>query len=205
MSRRLLPFAALLVISGCAAAPEPESGPAPTGQESVHAVPSTGEATGTLRQDQFTIPLQVGDVQLRVTPLDEEVLRLAAPDTYRRLLSLRVEAQKRTEAELGIPAPTLFLVTFSSSETGESFEPTHLTVEAGGRSHRAQRIIPLTTGWGEQRLSGREAQTAVYLFESRIDPFQPFTIRYGADATERWQSIIPFLHREQARVRRKLE
>lgn len=43
---------------------------------------------GTLKQDQFTVSLRSGPLLLKVTPLDESVIRLSAPDTYQKLHSL---------------------------------------------------------------------------------------------------------------------
>ena len=36
---------------------------------------------GTLKQDEFTLGIRVGALLVKVTPLNERVIRLAAPDT----------------------------------------------------------------------------------------------------------------------------
>ena len=43
---------------------------------------------GTLIQDHFTLTLESGPLRVKVTPLAESVIRLAAPDTYERLAGL---------------------------------------------------------------------------------------------------------------------
>ena len=43
---------------------------------------------GTLRRDDIVVSLSTGTVAVQVLPLDEQVIRLLAPDTYRSLRQL---------------------------------------------------------------------------------------------------------------------
>ncbi len=188
----------LLLASGCATPhSEPEQAPLPAQPANQ---PPAG--FGTLRQDQFTIELRSGPVQVRVTPLDESVLRLAAPDTYRRLSGLAAQqrAALRSESTPGQQEPVLFLVTFFSREAGVRFQPADLMVESSGRQFRAAAITGITPGWGEQRLRAQESESAIYAFESGINLEQPLTIRYGSEASDQWRSIIPLLQEERSRA-----
>lgn len=196
MRPRALHAVITLMVAACGAAPEQGAGSA-SRPEPQSAVPASAPAMGTLRQDQLTVLIRAGTIQLRLTPLDERVLRLAAPDTYRRLSAV-AEAQR--EGAMNSREPSLFLVSLFTTEPDPRFEPTDLTLSAGGTTHRAHRILPLTPGWGEQRLQPQQIESAVYVFEGRIDPFQPFTVRYAGESSEGWQAVIPVLHRERSRI-----
>ena len=50
---------------------------------------------GTLKQDDIAIHMQVGQVQVRAIPLDEAIIRVLAPDSYRSLRGLR-ESRRET-------------------------------------------------------------------------------------------------------------
>jgi hypothetical protein len=197
----------LLSVAGCAASP-----PAPEGIQPNVGIGTQPAATvadnlppaglGTLRQDQFTVEMRSGAVQLRVTPLQEWVLRLAAPDTYRRLhgiVSAHRDVRSRNPALAG-SEPTWFLVSFFSRDAGQEFHPHDLLLESAGREFRPSEVIPLTPAWGEQRLQQQQPETALYQFDHPIDLNLPLVIRYGVATSHRWQQIIPILQAEQARV-----
>ena len=40
---------------------------------------------GTLRQNEVSVTLRRGELQIRVTPLNKSVIRVTTPDTYERL------------------------------------------------------------------------------------------------------------------------
>ncbi len=189
----------LLLFAACGSLPaagEPGAAPAPA------ELPPAG--FGTLRQEQFTLELRDGAVQLRVTPLEEEVIRLAAPDSYRRLSGLaeqqRAALRERPLAGAGGGAPLLFLVSFFSREGGTGFEPTEVMIESGGQLFRPLRVVGLTPAWGEQRLSAQQPETAVYLFAAGIDLGQPLVLRYGTRSTDAWREIMPLLQEERSRA-----
>jgi hypothetical protein len=189
----------LLANGACAALPESEvarSAPVATRADTI-----SRAGGGTLRSEQFTVELREGGVLVRITPLDAEVLRLAAPDTHRRLHAV-AEAQWRLLAREALsPAnASLFLVSFQSTEPDREFQPAGLVIEAGIERLRPAKVLPLTPGWGEQRLRPLEVESAVYAFDRPISPFQPFTVHYGATASDRWRGIIPLLQAEQRRI-----
>src|SRR5580765_8551765 len=70
---------------------------------------------GTLRQDDVATRLALGNVQLRVLPLDERIIRLLSPDTYQSLAQLvatRSADIERVATQHGLRRYQLFLVTF---------------------------------------------------------------------------------------------
>ncbi|HEV2132025.1 MAG TPA: hypothetical protein VGR27_13015 [Longimicrobiaceae bacterium] len=192
--------ALLLMLCGCSALPPPEQ---PEPSRAAAELPPAG--FGTLRQDQFTLELRDGAVLLRATPLEEEVIRLAAPDTYRRLTGLaeqqRAALRERPLPGVGSGSPVLLLVSFFSREGGAAFEPSEVAIESGGQLLRPLRVEGLTPGWGEQRLRAQEPQSAIYVFGSALDLGQPFVLRYGTRSTEGWREILPLLREENSRAR----
>ncbi len=133
----------LLTAAACAAPPAE-----PAGAPSSATLPPPGY--GRLRQDQFTVELRQGLLQIRITPLEEWVLRLAAPDTYSRLHSLAAQHRGAgAEGPASASAPSLFLVSFFSREAGVPFQPTDLVIESGGRVFRVAQVRGMTPGWGE--------------------------------------------------------
>ena len=44
---------------------------------------------GTLRQDDISLRLTISNLQVRATPLDESIIRLLSPDSYRAMSELK--------------------------------------------------------------------------------------------------------------------
>ena len=156
---------------------------------------------GTLRQDEFTVGLRSGALQVKVTPLAETVIRTAAPDTYNRLHAL--STSRRAEA-LRAAAPSteveLFLVSFFSNEQNTTFQPENLQITHQGRQMRAATVIPLTPGWGRQQLAQQQQQSAIYAFVGGFDFELPLTVRYGQEQSEDWSRILANLQVERQKV-----
>jgi hypothetical protein len=206
MLTRLCPAFLACVLSACAAVPPSTASdtPAMRTPDVVNAGDTLVEpGYGTLRQDEVTVSLRSGAVLVKVTPLDEAVIRLLAPDTYDRLSSLRIsrseEASRMTMGEA-----ELFLVSFFSYEPDVSFQPEDLQIVYQSRLLRPALVIPLTTGWGRQRLDQQETQTAIYSFDAEIDFRQVFTVRYGMQESDEWRQILIRLENERGRIRSRI-
>lgn len=158
---------------------------------------------GTLRQDDVAIHLETGTFALRVLPLDEHVIRLLAPDSYRslsRLKESRREEIAEAAARSGITEPTLFLVQFFGLQPEARFNPEDLTISSRNRFFRPIAILPLSPRWSELLLRQRETATAIYLYEDGIALLEPFVVSYDGMSTERWAQVLPSLDRERAAV-----
>jgi hypothetical protein len=158
---------------------------------------------GTLRIDDATMQLRSGPLLIKVTPLTEGVIRLLAPDSYLRLHNIAEPRRAAAAAATGGRPPELFLVTFFSYEANVDFRPEDLQASHQGRLMRPSTILPVTPGWGRQRLEQQDQQMAVYAFEGPIDYEQPITVRYGLESTDAWTRIIPTLELERTKVRAK--
>lgn len=193
----LVVVAALL--SGCAAAVDPGRGgtlalPGDLGT----LVPS---GYGTLFQDQFTLALEKDGLLVKVTPLDERVILLAAPDTYIRLHRLAESNRTALEADARASNVSLFLVSFFSRQPNLTYEPESLHIVNRGLRYRPLAVRAITPGWGGQRLGQEESQMAVYAFDEAIDLEIDLAADYQGRENSGWATILSTLRAELARVR----
>src|SRR5207237_6673135 len=102
---------------------------------------------GTLRRDDVVVRLATGTIEVQVLPLDEQVIRLLAPDTYRSLTQLVesraadiVDAAARGGTEQPTPVMATFLgvVPQARSNTAEPYITTR------GRMFRPTGTVPST-------------------------------------------------------------
>jgi len=189
-------LATTLILSGCATA---GTGTGSTGAGAA-ALPPAGY--GTLRQDQISVDLQNDDLMVKVTPLAESVIRVAAPDTYRRLERL-VQAQGATAvASTPDGTPTLFLVSLYSQAAGVGFTPEDLQLVSGGVRYRPSAIVPITPGWDRHRLEQRETEMAIYTFSRDVDlGSDDLVVAWGDSESTEWATILPRVQAERARAR----
>ena len=174
----------------------PERAAAP---DTAGALPPTGY--GSLRQDEFSVEIQDVNMHVKITPLAESIIRLAAPDTYHRLQSLVRSRWDEAVAMTDAPAAELFLVSFFSRDPNVSYRPEELRITHRGRSLQPAGIVPLTTGWGRQLLQPQQTQSAIYVFEPPFDYDLPVTIRYGMQESDDWHRVVlPRLEEERVRV-----
>ena len=159
---------------------------------------------GTLRQDDIAIRLELSGLAVRAIPLDESVIRLLTPDSYRALRELQESNKASISAvarRTGGQKPDLWYVSFYGIEPDVHFSPRELIITSGGRDFRALDIIPLSSGFGEERLKQRETQSAIYLFDEAIDLDQPLTVTFQTQTNTSWEQTLQAIERERALVR----
>lgn len=192
---------------GCAQQPKATQLPAPASQTvatdtSSHSLVPPGY--GTLRQEDIAVKFDLPDVQVWLIPLDESVTRVLSPDSYRQLQGL-VESQRdritRLAAVHGIRSPSMWYVRFYGLAPDAQFNPTDVTITTSGRDFRPVEIIPLTTGFGAQRLRARDTQSALYMFEDGVDVSQPMVVSMGTMRSNRWDDILRTIERERTIIR----
>ncbi len=182
--------APLLACAACTVAPT--SGPsAPVGDDTL---PPPGY--GTLRQDQVTLQMMSGVLRIQVTPLDESVTRVTAPDTWERLSST-AEAHRPRAPE----GSMLFLVSFFSDQPDIRFVPEEVQIISRGIRMRPTAIMPVTPAWGRQRLRQRQTEMAVYAFPSGIDLESELVLAYQLEQTSAWAGILTRVQAERGRAR----
>ena len=203
----------LLAAAACASRPASGAAPSPaTGDGQARPVttrldtapPLVPPNFGTLKQDDIAIHMQVGQVQVRAIPLDEAIIRVLAPDSYRSLRGLREsrrEAIDRLAARYMLRERNVWLVSFFGLAPDARFSPGELTLSLSGRDYRPLEMLPLSSGFGEQRLDVRETQSALYLFGDGIDLAQPVIVRMQGTEDPTWGTIVQRIEQERALIR----
>jgi hypothetical protein len=209
MSRRAFLLGAIVATAACATATPGAPASAQSGALAPISDDTVGRANvpvgfGTLRQDDIAIRIELQGLIVRAIPLDESLIRLLTPDSYRALRDLQ-ESNKQSIAAVtrrtGGRAPDLWYVSFYGVQPDVHFSPMELVITSSGRDFRALEILPLSAGFGEQRLSQRETQSAIYLFDEAIDLDQPLTVTFQNIRNEDWEQILTRIERERALVR----
>jgi hypothetical protein len=192
MAHGRLAMTVLVALMGaCTIAPAPEG----LGPGDMEVAPPPGY--GTLRQEDVSLLVTSGDLQLMVTPLQESVTRVTAPDTERRLSGL-VTAHA---PDPGGDGAGLFLVSFYSDQPDVAFVPDDVEFISRGLRVRPQMIIPVTPSWGSRRVSQRQTEMAVYSFGSAVDLESPLVLVYQFEQSTQWGVILPRIQAERSRAR----
>ena len=204
-----LSFVAAVVVSLIACATGSGSAAGQSGAVGTAPDDTTGRTNvpagfGTLRQDEIAIRIELQGLIVRAIPLDENLIRLLTPDSYRALRELQ-ESNKQSIAAVtrrtGGRAPDLWYVSFYGVQPDVRFSPMELVITSSGRDFRALEVIPLSSGFGEQRLRQRETQSALYLFDEDIDLDQPLGVTFQNVRSDAWEQILTRIERERALVR----
>jgi hypothetical protein len=160
---------------------------------------------GTLRQDDLSLRITSSSLQVRATPLDESIIRLLSPDSYRAMSELRrskSEAIALVARRNGARDVSVWYVSFFAVERGETrFSPREFIITNVGREFRPLDVLPLTPGFGEQRLRQNGRQDALYVFDGQLDVQQPLTVAYATERNDGWSAILPLIERERSLVR----
>lgn len=160
---------------------------------------------GTLRQEDIAIRIQRRGLQVQAIPLDETIIRLLSPDSYRALreqLASRAGQLEEVSRRTGLRGFSVWLVRFHGVEQGETvFSPMEFIVTSVGRDFRPIDMIPLTPGFGQQRLRQREVQAAIYVLDPQVDVNQPLTVQYESARNADWSVALARIERERVLVR----
>ncbi|MGQ0712228.1 MAG: hypothetical protein ACT4PJ_00705 [Gemmatimonadaceae bacterium] len=195
---------ALVLLAACASgprtAPDTPTDPTPA-QQTTHDLPV---GFGTLHQEDLSLRIQLPAVMIRAIPLDESVIRVLSPDSYRALHDLvasrRVELDERAR-RYGVREPSLWYFSYFGLQPDARFSPEEVVITSAGRVFRPLAIVPLSPGFGEQRLEQRGVQTAIYVFDDGIDVNLPLTITVQGAQSGNWEANMRRIERERALVR----
>jgi len=163
---------------------------------------------GTLKRDDIVVRFATGTVEIQCLPLDEQVIRLLASDTYRSLTQLITSRQDDITAaaeRAGVVKPTLVLVTFYGLVPQARFNPEDLNIASRGRLFRPTGIVPLSPTWGSYQLDARQQAVAIYLFEDGITFRESLSISYQGLTNEAWGRALRLLDQERSRVRARAQ
>ncbi|HVE79486.1 MAG TPA: hypothetical protein VNA89_11515 [Gemmatimonadaceae bacterium] len=189
--------------TGTAAVPPPDPRATPRSADSVAAggVPA---GYGTLRQEEVSLRVQIPGVQVRAIPLDESVIRVLSPDSYRALreiVATRRDEIERAARRRNLSERNLWLFSYFGVQPQARFSPREVRLTSAGLDFRPLELFPVTGGFGEQRLGARETQSAIYLFEDRLDLQQPLTLEVEGVRTSAWADVMRAVERERVLIR----
>ena len=158
---------------------------------------------GTLKRDDIAVRFATGQVEIQILPLDEQVIRLLATDTYASLRDLIKTKRGDIEDQAqraGVRHPTLMLVTFFGDVPQARFVPEDVNLVSRGRLFRPAGIVPLSPVWGSQQLEAHQQAVAIYLFEEGISFREQLTVSYEGLTSDSWSRAARLLDQERARV-----
>ncbi|MGH7531149.1 MAG: hypothetical protein ACREMN_12255 [Gemmatimonadales bacterium] len=171
--------------------------------------PAVGQDTlptgfGTLRRDDIVVRFATPTLEIHVLPLDPQVIRLLAVDTYRSLAELvRSRADEIADASgrAGLDSAALVMVTFLGVVPQARFNPEDLSITSRGRLFRPAGIVPLSPTWGTHQLEARQQAAAIYLFEPGIAFAETLSVGYESLTSDAWSRSLRLLEQERVRVR----
>jgi hypothetical protein len=158
---------------------------------------------GTLNQDDIAVTLRLEDLEIRVVPLDERILRLLAPDAYVSLsgiLKTRAADIDSISRRNGVAVPGVLFVTFFARRAGARFDPQNLNLVIRNQLARPIGVVRYSANFNAQQLDVRQQATGLFLFEETLPVFEPFTISYGTASSDAWEGKLTRIQRERARV-----
>jgi hypothetical protein len=158
---------------------------------------------GTLRQDDLSVSLQSGDVEVRLLPLDERLLRLIAKDGYESLHGLVASRQGQIDSairEAGLGSPSLALVSFFALREGARFDPQNVNLWYHNQLFRPAATLPITANFTSRQLPVHRQASAIYLFDMTLPIFEQFDVVYASSQSSGWRDVLPRIQRERGRV-----
>ena len=180
----------------------------PTFQPSLAAQDTIPTGYGSLRRDDIVVRFQTGTIEVQVLPLDEQVIRLLAPDTYRSLHQLvysRFNDIAEAARRAGADQATLIMVTFLGVVSQARFNPEDLNITSRGRLFRPVGIVPLSPTWSSFQLDARQQAVAIYLFDPAISLREDMIVSYQGQSSSSWNNAIRRLDQERARVKARAQ
>lgn len=159
---------------------------------------------GSLRQDDLSLHIDAGTVLIRALPMDEGLIRLLTPDSYRAMHDLREGSRTAIDAiaqRHGGRPVSVWFVSFYGVEPNARFTPGDIIITSGGRDFRPYDILALTVGFGENRLRQRETQSALFVFDGDVQVNQPLSLSYQGTVDDSWDQVLQAIERERAMVR----
>jgi hypothetical protein len=204
LTRRGAGIAVLVVAAGCAVPLGGAPAVVPTQAQSDSSRLLVPAGYGSLRQEDIAIRIQQR-LQVQAIPLDETIIRVLSPDSYRALreqVTSRSAMLDEVARRMGFRDVSVWLVRFHGLEQGETpFSPMEFIITSVGRDFRPIEVLPLTPGFGQHRLKQREVQSALYVFDPQVDVNQPLTVQYESSRNADWAVALARIERERVLVR----
>ena len=218
MTRRHGSLFVILGVTACTPpAPSGTPAPSPTPRAAADSARPTATADtgvlaglppgrGTLRQEEISIRLDLTDVTAQLLPLDESVIRVLSPDSYRAIRAVIAAHDGdlgRLTRQYHLRERQLWRVSFIGLANGARFTPRDLTLTQAGREFRPLDVVPLTRGFGSERLQAGQNEQGLYLFDDGLSLSQPLTASMASVRSMQWESILRVVERERVLIRQR--
>jgi hypothetical protein len=146
------------------------------------------EDTGILETDDISTVLEGEGLWIRITPLDEAILKYSTEDTrrtYTAIITSHPELSHYTESKK-------FLVLFQGrSEPEVYFEPTELEIFQQGNRFRPEKIISHTSTFDKRVLKFYGTpEMAIYAYSKELNLEFPITFKYRTLENKDWDRIL---------------
>ena len=158
---------------------------------------------GILSLSNATINLSNGNLQVVFIPLDERVLRLITPDSYRsmqRLLDQQRTALDSAAASAGVATPGIAFVSFQGLAANTRFEPEQLTISYQGQQLRPVAWVALSPTFSNRQLDVRQQVQALFIYRRDIPVRESFTITYLTATSDDWAGRLSRFDQERSRI-----
>ncbi len=146
---------------------------------------------GVLETDDISVILQGDGLWIRITPMEDEILRYCTQDT-RNTYTKMLENQKGAFTKEEEKDVVKFLVLFQGrSENEIYFEPTELNLNHQGKLYKPVKIVPISSTFDKRilKLYGNP-EMAIYAFSKEIDLSLPIQFKYKKLESNKWTEII---------------
>jgi hypothetical protein len=196
------PLVALLIAAAACGGAQSQVPPAvdPARRPADESVPP---GYGRLNQDDLSLRLTAGDVEIRFLPLDDRALNLLSPDAARALRDLRTSKGAAVDSiarRSGSASPGVALVTFFASRDGVRFESEQVALELLGQQFRTVGTIPISANFSSQQLATRGQASGLLVYDLPIPVLQEFVLTYQAWRTDGWKGRLSTINRERDRI-----
>jgi hypothetical protein len=162
---------------------------------------------GTMNQDDIAIRLTAGDIDVRLIPLDQRVLRLLANDAYESLNKLVKDRQPSIDSVAslaGTSDPGLALVSFFGRRDGARFEPLNVFITSRGQLFQPIGMVPFSATIYNRQIDARQQATAIIVYPNRIPVLELFGVTYGVTVVaDAWSGALSRVQRERVKVMTK--
>lgn len=163
---------------------------------------------GTLSQDDISVRIAAVDLEIRIVPLDQRLLRLLGSDAYASLNKLALDRKAQTDSVAslgGVSDPGLALVTFFGLQDGVRFEPLNVYVVIRNQLIQPLGMVPFSAILSNRQLNARQQASAILVYRTPIPVYESFGVAYGSiSVPDAWRNVLERVKREQSRVMAKV-
>jgi hypothetical protein len=160
------------------------------------------DGEGILETEDISVVLQGSGLWIRITPMEDEILRYCTEDT-RRTYSKMIDTQGESLKKDGESNFIKFLVLFQGRSENETyFDPTELNISHQGKLYKPEKILPISSTFDKRILKLYETpEMAIYAFNKEIDLDLSLRFQYKDLNSNKWDEIIKTVEDAKLQVR----